>query len=265
MFWSENEIETIMQHPVEGTAKEIGSPIKFIAEADLERDVIEEIREEFLEKDFDFAPVRPYRKRKYYDVKEGEAKEVSDEQITRYDSPIIYCLNILTEYEFALISHPDYESWRIVTHADLNKIYAKEYFYTYFSEPARKVSAVLEEKFGSAKLEKIYQSARNNGQAVGRWEDAKSENLELHLAEFMNLTDLKEVVKEEEELRNELGFDSKTKCEKKFKEVSKFRDRIMHSNKSLIVEYDEVERFAKAVNISSEIVSRCNQLLDQES
>jgi len=93
-------------------------------------------------------------------------------------------------------------------------------------------------------------SNRNNGEAANRWAEAREEGHRLHVAEFMNLTDLKVVTTEigEGELREDLDFESKTKCRDAFDAISKYRDKVMHANRTMITEQSDITNLAEAID-----------------
>jgi len=142
MHWNLDELEGMVIYPTDMSVREFGSRIRFVADADIEEgDVPDEIREEFVKNDFDYAPIRPYQKeRQYYDVVNREVKEIDGEQYVSDTGTILRCLNILTEYPFAIIPHPDADDYKIATPADFNTRMAKTYLYFYFATAAQSIT-----------------------------------------------------------------------------------------------------------------------------
>lgn len=128
----------------------------------------------------------------------GEVHSTDKEQCVRYSEIMLYCINVLTEYPFALVTHPDLDSWKIVTPADLNTRTAKEFLFTYYAETAKAVSALIKEEYSVGGLQDVYEDVRPRGGAMSRWRDAVDENVDLHPVEFMSIADLKEVVRDNE-------------------------------------------------------------------
>jgi hypothetical protein len=254
MYWSEEEVEDYIRYPSEGSAKELGSPIYFVAERDLDSDaVMAEIREEMQDNGFDYAPVRPYNTRQYYEVETDEVHSIDEEQYIRYNEVMLYCINILTEYPFALATHGDHDSWRMVTPADLNTRTAKEYLFTYYAETAKAVSELVRQKYDVDEVQEVYGEVRSGGGAVSRWSDAVDENVDLHPVEFMSIADLKEMVRGDDELLDQLEFPSKTQCKEAFDTVEKYRNKVMHGNRSVISTEEDVENLAESLEIACDI------------
>jgi len=263
MHWNSAEISEAIRFPIEGSADELGSPIKFIAQGDVANgDVPDEIRKEFVEEDFDYGPIRPYDSQEYFDVEEDQVKSLDEEQYICYDEPMLHCLNVLTEYSLAIVTHPDNDNYGIVMPADFNSRIAKEYLYPFFAEAARSVSNLIEARYDTIELIPIYLSNRNNGEAANRWAQAREENVELHIAELMNLTDLKVVMTELTELREEIDLTSKTQCRDKFDDVARFRDKVMHANRTMVDDQEDIQRLAESMDATSYLTSRCHAVLD---
>lgn len=254
MYWSEEEIEDYIRYPSEGSAEELGSPIYFVAERDLDSSAaMAGIREEMQENGFDYAPIRPYNTRQYYEVETDEVHSIDEDQYISYDQVMLYCINILTEYPFALATHSDHDSWRIVTPADLNTRTAKEYLFTYYAETAKAVSELVRQKYDVDEVQEVYGEVRSGGGAVSRWSDAVDENVDLHPVEFMSIADLKEVVRGDDELLDQLEFPSKTQCKEAFDTVEKYRNKVMHGNRSVISTEEDVENLAESLEIACDI------------
>lgn len=254
MYWSEDEVEGYIRYPSECSAEELGSPIHFVSKGDIDREeVMTEITEELEEKGFDYAPIRPYHTREYYEVETGEVHPIQQEQCVQFGEIMLHCINILTEYPFALSIHPDRDSWKIVTAADLNTRTAKEFLFTYYAETAKAVSDLIKEEYCIDELQEVYAEARPGGKAIDRWSDAVDENVDLHPVEFMSIADLKEVVRNNENLLDELNFPSKTQCKQAFDTVEKFRNNVMHGNRSVISSEEDVEDLIQSVEIACDI------------
>jgi len=103
----------------------------------------------------------------------------------------------------------------------LNTRTAKEFLFTYYAETAKAVSELIKEEYSIEGLQEVYEDVRPGGGAMSRWSDAVDENVNLHPVEFMSIADLKEIVRDDEKLLDELNFSSKTKCKQAFDTVEK--------------------------------------------
>lgn len=254
MYWREEEVEDYIRYPSEGGAEELGSPIYFVAQNELDQDeMMAEIVDNLKENGYDYAPIRPYRSHEYYERVTGEVHSTDEEQYVRYNEIMLYCINILTEYPFALVTHPDSDSWRIVTAADLNTRTAKEYLFTYYAETAKAVSDLIKEEYVVDEIQEIYEDVRSKGEAIDWWRNAVDENVNLHPVEFMSIADLKEIVRNNESLLEDLNFRSKTQCKKDFDMVEKYRNKVMHGNRSVISSEEDVKNLVESLEIACEI------------
>lgn len=261
MYWERDELDELVLYPTDMSVRGFGSQIRFVAGADIEDgDIPDEIREEFVKRDFDYAPIRPYQARyQYYDVRDREIKEIDREQYVSDTGTILHCLNIFTEHPFAIIPHPDAVDYRIATPADFNTRMAKTYLYYYFAATAQSVTELIEDRYDTEDILPVYLSNRNNVKSANRWAEAREDGHKLHIAEFMNLTDLKVVTTQTEELREELGFESKTECRDAFDTVSKYRNKVMHANRTMITEQDDITKLAEALDKCTSISNKAEQ------
>lgn len=254
MYWNEEEVKDYIRYPSEGSAEELASEIYFIAQNELGQDeVMAELVNELEENGYDYAPLRPYRSLEYYEVKTGEVRSTNKKQCVRYNEIMLHCINILTEYPFALVTHPDPDSWKIVTAADLNTRTAKEFLFTYYAETAKAVADLIKAEYSVEELQEVYEDVRPRGGAIGRWRNAVDENVNLHPVEFMSIADLKEVIRGNEDLLGQLGFSSKTQCKKAFDTVEKYRNKVMHGNRSVISSEGDVNALVESLEIACNI------------
>ena len=109
MYWNEEEVEDYIRYPSEGSAEELGSPIYFVGQDELNQDkVIKEIVNDLEASGYDYAPIEPYRSREYYEVETGEVHSTNEEQYVRYNEIMLYCINILN----APIQYPNPNRFR---------------------------------------------------------------------------------------------------------------------------------------------------------
>lgn len=242
MYWSTEKCEEYIRYPSEGSAEELGSRIYFVSQYKLEKNE-EMIRvvQHMKQNNYDYAPVRPYHSRKYYDAESDQVRSVDDKQYVKYWESILHCINILTEFPFVLVTHPDRDCWRMVTPADLNTRTAREFLFTYHAEAAKAVSELIKEEYAANEMPEVYENARPDGGVINRWNEAVDQGVDLHPIEFMSIADMKEIVRESANLLDELDFPSKTQCKNTFNMIEKYRNKVMHGNRSVITAKDDVE------------------------
>jgi predicted polyphosphate/ATP-dependent NAD kinase len=69
----------------------------------------------------------------------------------------------------------------------------------------------------------------------------------------MSLADLKEVVRDNEDILDELGFPSKTQCKQAFDTVEEYRNKVMHGNRSVISTEEDVENLVESLEIACDL------------
>jgi len=254
MYWSKEECEEYVRYPSEGSAKELGSRIFFVAQYQISRNKeMKRFRQKMEQNNYDYAPARPYHSRQYYDLEADQVRPVDNDQYVRYQNVMLHVINILTEFPFALVTHPDRDCWRIVTPADLNTRVAREFLFNYYAEATMAVSEVIKEEYTANEMPEVYEGARPNGEAIDRWRRAVSQSMDLHPIEFMSLADMKEIVRDSRALLEKLDFSSKTQCKNTFDKVEKYRNKVMHGNRSVITTKDEVEELIRSLKESCEL------------
>jgi hypothetical protein len=140
-----------------------------------------------------------------------------------------------------------------VTTADLNTRTAKEYLFTYYAETAKAVSDLIKAEYDIDELQEVYADVRSGGGAIDQWHNAVKENVDLHPVEFMSIADLKEIVRNNESFLEVLDFPSKTQCKKAFDTVEKYRNKVMHGNRSVISSEEDVEKLVESLEIACDI------------
>lgn len=174
----------------------------------------------------------------------------STKQYVRHDETTPYCINVLTASPFAVVTHPDSDSWRIVTAADLNARAPTKYLFTYYAETARAVSGLIRRPTVSRNSRG---STTTPVPAGERWRTAVDESVDLHPVEFMSIADLKEIVRNNECLLDELGFPSKTRCGDASDTVETYRNKVMHGNRRVVSGEADVVDLVASLELACDI------------
>lgn len=144
--------------------------------------------------------------------------------------------------------------YQIITLADLNRRRSKEQIYPVIAELADKLSKKIENEHESEK--DLYPQLRAS--TIGNWQKSKRRGLDVHIAEYMTLTEMSQVIQaSDESFVSECGFSSKNQCQKKLGSVNELRNKIMHANRTLVHDREDIAdvlgRINKAQNILSNI------------
>jgi len=136
------------------------------------------------------------------------------------------------------------ERYWIVTLADANKRRARELFYRVLSEFEVQLSYLVEQEYPDS--ESLFTEAKP--EAIGRWQKSKIDELVVHIAEHMYLSNLLKVVGKSNNLREKMGYSSRNQFDKAFGGLVDLRNRIMHPTQTLVHDSDDLEKEISRVN-----------------
>ncbi|WP_152418634.1 hypothetical protein [Halorubrum distributum] len=146
------------------------------------------------------------------------------------------------------ISDPRY---RIITLADLNKRPMKEMLYRLFAELSSSVSERISNQYPNS--EELFDQVRPV--VIGRWKKAKMKDINLHISEHMNMTDMKNVLLSSDiHLVEACGFESKEDIQT-LDSLSDIRNSVMHANRSLVHDRSDIDDVLDAINEAERILS----------
>lgn len=228
-------------------AKRIASKAE-IETVDTYRDNLDYYRE----KNFSYIPLPADKK--YYDVDKGELRDLSDEQLLRDDVHLVWAMALLLDYPFVLldfhglhsdrsdlaerfgIQRDESERYRIITLADLDTRSVKIMLYPAVATFEHELADAVRGFFPDSDIpdEVVREKVRE------RWEDALEKDVETHIVEHMHLTDLKEVIRETEELRLRCGLDSKNKVDN-IGGLIQLRHQVMHPPRPMIDDREDLD------------------------
>lgn len=207
----------------------------------------------YREQNFSYIPL-PSEK-EYFDVDRDQLKDMSEEQFLPDDTHLITAMALLRNHPFLLIDYhgllsdqtdltekfgiqrDESERYGIITLADLNTRLVKEMLY-----PA---VAKFEYTLAQA-LKSHYPDSDPPENSVGdkaeeRWEDAKERDVETHIVEHMQLSEITNAIKDTERLRNKCGFGSKRKFKNATGGLIELRHQVMHPPRPMIRDRNELD------------------------
>lgn len=226
---------------------------------------------------------------KYYDVEESELKKMSGDQWITVDFSILKVIELLTKEDFLIVdgavarvhekddgekidlneyrkNKQEWESYvsenevpesrheeryHIITWTDLKKKVAKEAIYPLVSEVSTQLADKIEDHLPESE-EIPFDQIKD--ETLGRWFYDRRQGKELHIAEYLDLTEMKQVIKSDEELREKCGFPSNTKLKDQLYHVEELRNKIMHANRTLVNSQDEVEELHERLGMIQSIL-----------
>ncbi|RZN61121.1 hypothetical protein [Methanonatronarchaeum sp. AMET6-2] len=209
---------------------------------------VEENLEFYREKGFDFVPIPS--EGLYYCVESNEFKELSSNQVLSKGSGLLDAVGYLEEYPFVLVEAD--EGFFIITIADLNKRCVREAVYPLIVELERSLSDLIIRRYPDSEAGELI--ARLGHHTVGYWFKSKLDGVELHVAEYMSLSEMVNVIKDDKALIKECGFSSKNQFSNHFSGLVDLRNKVMHPNRTLFHSQEDVGRFLGRVKRVKEVL-----------
>lgn len=147
--------------------------------------------------------------------------------------------------------------FEIITLADINRRATKESLYPIIAELEALFAEKIKQKYKSG--EQIEIIPYLSSETIDRWGQAKNEGLDMHVSEFMTLSEIQEVIADDEELYSQFGFSSK----KKFKEATgglvDLRHPIMHTPRTLVHNEDDLHDLVDRIQRCKKIIEKDGQ------
>ncbi len=128
----------------------------------------------------------------------------------------------------------------IVTIADLNHRQVRTYLFSLLSELEILLSYLIyREKINEKELLDI--NYEENNKMIRRdYENDKTNEVEVSFVEYLYLPNLLQIIKERD-LYSKLGYNNKENFDGDFKNLREFRNKVMHSNRSIVINEDSVK------------------------
>lgn len=192
--------------------------------------------------DYTFIPIP--NKNKYYDLRDSELKEMERQMIIDYDTTVRVAINRLVEFPFLFFEDYHRESegesspHQIITAADLNKRQSKELMYAIIAELENKFAKLIREN--NPDSESLHSDLSQP--TIERWETAGEGDVQMHITEYMNLSEMQKIIGKSPDLRSNLGFSSRNQFDKHMSGIIDLRHSVMHTNRTIIESRDGVEQ-----------------------
>lgn len=217
------------------------------------KDVIDRLRDE----PFLFTTVYGIDSPLYQETDDSIERITSWEKSFNPDEGMHGVEEFVTKYpeykEEVLRREEEAENFQIITYADLNKRGARGMIYHIIAELERQLAARVEAH--RPESTKLFRDIRAS--TIGHWQKAKIEGVEVHIAEYMNLSEMKTLIAMSSDLLDACGFSSRNQFEnKKMSGLVDLRNRVMHPNRTMVHSWDEVEDLAGRIERAEALVER---------
>jgi len=216
------------------------------------KDTVGDHVEKLREKGFSILPIRRNGQIKYYarldDLEKAPPSTplsdvclpITEDVVLSPSTLLSQLLEKLTENDFYFIKE-ERNIIGIVTYADLNNRGVKLLFYPLLIELESLLSSLVRSKYDSDSLLKRFGNVIRS-ESIGNWMKDRLKDVDAHLVEYLCFSELVEILGQDKELRDRLGFKSKSEVDKELRGLNELRNRVMHAPRSLIRSRDEVGR-----------------------
>lgn len=187
---------------------------------------------------------------KYYNVKEGgQPKDLVEHQFIHSDLHILDVMEKLTDQPFLLIENDD--GYEIIHLSNLNKRELKDFLYPLLSELAEELAYRIEDYYEDSEdmLNMV------NEFTLGTWYKARQNDVELHIAEFLTLSNMIRIIKGHDPLMKECGFQDNDAVDK-LGGIEKLRNRVMHGNRTFVNDREMLKDHIRRIERAERIVKR---------
>ncbi|NLV08719.1 hypothetical protein GOC74_02045 [Halomicrobium mukohataei] len=140
----------------------------------------------------------------------------------------------------------------IITLADLNRRKTKEALYPLLAELESVFASKIGEAYpGEQQIEVIPELGSGT---IDRWGNARKDGLEMHVAEFMTLSEMLKVVGKTEEIREQFGFSSRNKFDDYTGGLINLRNPVMHSSRTLVHSREDLKKLVERIDRCVELI-----------
>ena len=167
--------------------------------------------------------------------KESDEKLSIDELLNTYPEA---GQRFIQNYEFR---------YGIITLSEINKRIIKESLYSIIAAFEKEISNIIEEEYPNS--ENLLSAI--DSRAVQSWKESSETEAEVHIAEFINLSDMRNLITDSKHLTKKSGFKNNRamidkeytnplhrlrECnpERVFNEIKELRNKVMHANHALV-------------------------------
>lgn len=218
------------------------------------RDTYQDAVSEFEDQEYTYMPFPDSDE--FYHIDEGWFGDLRSEQWIEPDTHLIDTFELLHENPFLLVV--DWvdigeSEYGFINRSNINERVTGEMIYPLIAEFEYMIARRIESDFESRELfQKI------SDRTVGGWIKDEQSDVELHIAESMDLGDMDKILnKSEERLAKSCGFESKDELED-LDGIRELRNKVMHANRSLARGPDDIQEIIENIDRTQELINKAN-------
>jgi hypothetical protein len=192
----------------------------------------------------------------YYNVKEGWLRPLDEEQWITPETHLLDVMGLLQQQPFLLYEGSDSEYW-IINLADLDKRGIREMLYPPIAELESLIASRLQDHHPESEqmIDDLSDSAIN-ARTIGGWYRDRKSDVELHIAEYINLTEMKQVLSEgRPALFRSCGFEEEDEISDLL-DIRDLRNKVMHVNRSLVRSRRDIQDILDVIERTQERITK---------
>jgi len=90
-------------------------------------------------------------------------------------------------------------------------------------------------------------SSAVEGRALNNWQENKGTETEVHISEFLGLYHMESIISNSNKLLSDCGFQSVNEFEDQMENIREFRNRVMHANKTLVHDREDLREMVECL------------------
>lgn len=139
--------------------------------------------------------------------------------------------------------------YHLITLPDVNKRPVRTFCYQLLMQLETRLADLIKEQY---KSEDLFGDV--NHRTLGLWKQDEINDNKVHIAEHMNIGEIKKVVRKDDNMVDDLGFSSKTKFGDQLSGVVELRNKIMHPTRTLAHDTDHLDKQKDRLDRVEELV-----------
>lgn len=208
----------------------------------------EDAIKEFEENDWTYIPL-PENK-KYYNIKNDQGlQQLDEDQFVDPDLHLLDVMEKLLEHPFLLVEKES--GYEMINLSNLNKREVKDFLYPLFSELAEELAHRIEDYYEDS--EDMFGMV--NEFTLGTWFKARQDDVELHITEFLTLSNMIGIIKGHGPLMENCGFEDNDEVDK-LGGIEDLRNKVMHGNRTLVNNQETLKKHIDRIHRAEDIVER---------
>ena len=187
---------------------------------------------------------------KYFNIKNQEKpQDIQDDQFVQPGLHLLEVMEKLVEHPFLLVEKDG--EHEIINLSNLNKREVKDFLYPLLSELAEELAYRIEDYYEDSE----HMFGMVSEFTLGTWFKARQDDVELHIAEFLTLSNMIGVIKGHRPLMDSCGFDDNDDVDE-LNGVEDLRNKVMHGNRTLVDDTETLKKHLDRISRAQKTVHR---------